>query len=156
MNNNVLLGQPMKRCANPPLGLHTEATEHPSVSKCQRFRRAVIRFLYRSQNKTVNKYPSSRANRLPSKCQMSNALKYQNKTVHRFPSKKQSRYPNKVVSRFLRSTARVFLLSKQSCSQEGFLRRFVAMEGQVVEEVVEVDIMVGQEGEEDTMENKSN
>merc|ERR1719245_2180018 len=132
MNNSVLLGQPMKRCVNPPLGLHTEGTEHPSVNKCQGFKRAVIRFLYRSQNKTANKYPSSRASRLPSRFQKSNALKYQNKTAHRFPSKKQSRYPNKVVSRFPRSTARVFQLSKQSCSQEGFPRRFVAMEGQVV------------------------
>lgn len=141
-----------------------EAMVLPSVHKCQVYRRVVTRFLYRSHLKTVNKSQGSPASRLPSKCLNSNALKYQNKTAHKCQSKKRSKYPNKVATRYPRNIARVFQLSKQSCSLEGFPRKFAAMVDQVdvgVEVVDMVDLgevedtMVGREVEVDITENKS-
>ena len=164
MNNSAPHKQPIMNSARARLVLLMEAMVLPSASKCQVYRRAVTRFLYRSHLKTVNKSQGSRASRLPSKYLNSSALKYQNKTAHKCQSKKQSKYPNKAATRYPRNIARVFQLSKQSCSLEGYPRKFAVMvEEDVGVEVVDTmvdleeveDTMVGQEVEVDTTENKS-
>jgi len=142
-----------------------EAMVLQSVSKCQVYKRVVTRCLFRSHLKTVNKCQNSHVNRLPSKYLNSNALKYLNKTAHKCLSRKLFKYPNKVATRFPRNIVRVSLLNKQSCSQEGFQRKFVAMVGQEDEGVEVVDTMVGPEevvgnmvgpeAEADIMENRS-
>merc|ERR1719317_1452159 len=151
MNKSAPHKQPIMNSARACLVLLMEATVLPSASKCQVYRRAVTRFLYRSHLKTVNKSRGSPASRLPSKCLNSSALKYQNKTAHKCQSKKQSKYPNKAATRYPRNIARVFQLSKQSCNLEGFPRKFAAMVGQVDVGVEVVDTMVDQEEVEDIM-----
>merc|ERR1719317_1341089 len=123
MNSSAPHKQPIMNSARARLVLLMEAMVLPSASKCQVYRRVVTRCLYRSHHKTVNKSQGSRASRLPSKCLNSNALKCQ--------SKKQSKYPNKAATRYPRNIARVFQLSKQSCSLEGFPKKFAAMVDQV-------------------------
>lgn len=154
MNNSAPLKQPTMNSARARLVLLMEATVLQSVSKCQVYKRVVTRCLYRSHLRIVNKFPSSHVSRWPSKYLNSNALKYLNKTVHKCLSRKQSKYPNKVVNRYPRNIARVCLSNKQSCSPEGFQRKFVGMVGQVDEGVEVVDIMEGQEEVVDTMEGQ--
>merc|ERR1719317_1646679 len=151
MNSSAPHKQPIMNSARARLVLLMEAMVLPSASKCQVYRRVVTRFLYRSHLKTVNKSRGSRASRLPSKCLNSSALKYQNKTAQKCQSKKQSRYPNKAATRYPRNIARVFQLNKQSCSLEGFPRKFAAMVDQVDVGVEVVDTMVDQEEVEDIM-----
>merc|ERR1719250_425067 len=127
MKNSAPQKQPIMNSARACLVLLMEAMVLLSASKCQVYRRVVTRFLYRIHLKTVNKSQGSRASRLPSKCLNSSALKYQNKTAHKCRSKKQSKYPNKAATRYLRNIARMFQLSKQSCSLGGFPRKFAAM-----------------------------
>merc|ERR1719206_1145469 len=66
-------------------------------------------------------------------------------SVSKCQGKKQSKYPNKAATRYPRSIARVFQLSKQSCSLEGFPRKFAAMVDQEDTGVEVVDTMVDQE-----------